>query len=283
MDRQNTAVIVCSDVHLCHIHWYGCASADRLEYMVDQLRAHRTQRPYEKILFLGDYSLDHWKWESGGSFLNDGVSNADNFAKQFAARLDVPFYMFPGNHEQYGNDTWRAITGGERRGCFTVGGYLFICCDNFAADLDPDVHSDGTYTACDLDFVRACLKQHPAMPAILCAHYFDLSHEPPAFFEFIKEERRITLLMAGHTHSLEVIPLGERADNVCMYLDGHFSYAGGGQPFAETMWGFSELVLTETGVEITYIEPANTVTIDGQELHHPHRERTQGFFTRRDI
>ena len=89
--------------------------------------------------------------------------------------------------------------------------------------------------------------------------------------------------MAGHTHSVEIVPLGDAAGNVQMYLDGNFSYAPGIEPFTAAMWGYSEVNLTEDGVEITYIEPENTVVSNGEETHHPRRERKQGFFPRRDL
>ena len=100
MSGKCTSVIVCSDVHLCHIDWYGCPAEKRLQYMVEELNLRYRQQPYEKILFLGDYSLDHWAWDRGGSVLNDGVSNTANFIRDFASRLDAPYAMIPGNHEQ---------------------------------------------------------------------------------------------------------------------------------------------------------------------------------------
>ena len=158
---KDTRVIVCSDVHLCHIDWYGLSCADRMDNMITNLNEYFDEKPYEKIVFLGDYSLDFWAFDQGGSYLNEGLSNTESFVKQFASRLKAPYYMAPGNHEQYGNEKWLEIVGNARHECFVVGKYLFVSCDNFSGNLDPDYHSDGTYTPTDIAFVKTCLDKYP--------------------------------------------------------------------------------------------------------------------------
>ena len=38
----------------------------------------------------------------------------------------------------------------------------------------------------------------------------------------------------------------------------------------DSMWGFRELILTDTYVESNYITPENRLVIDGAEVHHPY-------------
>lgn len=280
---ETTRVIFCSDVHLDHQDYGGIDREDRMAGMVEHLNQLRKERPYEKIVFLGDYSLDHWKWQVKGSWLERGVSETERFVKDYASRLEAPYYMLAGNHEQYGEALWQKFTGCSRQDYFVVGGYLIICCDNFAGDLDPDFHSDGTYTITDLDFVRKAMAEHPNLPVILCAHDFDYDKEPEEFFTFVKEEKRITALLAGHVHLADVHELGERAGNMVIYYDGHYSYAGGKGTLKDTMWGFCDAVLTDEGMDIRYVEPENDVTIDGEPYHHPYTEKNHRFFPRRDL
>lgn len=280
---MNSRVIFCSDVHLCHAAWYGKPSAERLDKMVNDLNELYAEHPYEKIIFLGDYSLDFWECEICGSWLREGVSNTVNFIKGYAERLKAPYYMIPGNHEQYGCEAWKKIAGTPRESCFTAGGYLFIACDNFAGSLDPDFHSDGTYTAVRLDFVKRKMREYPFLPVILCAHYFDLQKEPPEFFEFIKNEKRITFLICGHDHIVASEDMGERADHVCLYHDGHYSYAGEGKSLSEAGWGFCEAELRDNGVDIRYTVPAGNYEHEGEFTEFPACEMEHIFIKRRDI
>ena len=281
---SETKVIFCSDVQLCHLDWYGRSSADRMENMIDTFNRLFEEKPYEKIVFLGDYSLDFWKWDIGGSVLREGVSNTDNFVKHYAKRLKADYYMAPGNHDLYGYESWKKITGTDRDDAFVVGGYLIISCDNFSGVLEPDFHSDGIYTPTKLEFIREKMAEYPEVPVILCGHFFDKTKEPEAFFEFLKQEKRITLLICGHDHVVAIEDLGERAGNVSIYHDGHYSYSGiehDGTP--EFMWGFCEAVLSDEGIEIAYVEPANTIMVQDIPMEHTYRERQRRFFRRRDL
>lgn len=280
---METRALIASDVHLCHLVWNGVKAEDRLENMVEKMQAYYAQKPYEMVVFLGDYSLDHWKWQVGGSWVTQGVSNTDRFRKEYASRLPVPYYMMPGNHEQYGDELWKKITGAPRQGSFVLGGYLFVCCDNFAGELDPDYHHDGVYTITDLNFVRKAMAQHPKLPVVLCAHDFDLDKEPEEFYEFLKNEKRITVLLQGHVHITHICELGEKADNLCVVHAGHYAAPSGKRSVLDHMWGFLDLVLTDDGVDIRYVEPENDLEVDGQPYHHNYREQNHRFFKRRDL
>ena len=274
-------MIFCSDVHLCHIDWYGVSSKDRMENMITKLNEYYEEKPYEKIMFLGDYSLDFWAWDICGSYLREGVNNTENFKKYYADRLKAPYHMMAGNHEQYGDEKWEQITGVKRDSSFVAGGYLFIASDNFSGILDPDFHTDGEYSPTKIDFVKSEMEKHPDLPVILCSHFFDKTKEPPEFFEFLKNEKRIVFLICGHDHINTVTDFGE---DVKLYHDGHYSYAGGHQSPDKLMWGFCEAVLTDDGVDIRYIEPENELTLENGTPHkHTYREQTHVFFKRRDI
>jgi len=80
-----------------------------------------------------------------------------------------------------------------------------------------------------------------------------------------------------------VTDLEDRADRVCLYHDGHYSYAGAKKSLREIMWGFCEAVLSEDGVEMRYVEPDNKVMLKDGEYDHQYRERYHRFFKRRDL
>ena len=115
MDVKHRRILLVSDVHQCRFNFFGLPSAVRKEHMTAQLLKEYEEDPYDMILFLGDYSLDFWDRQEGGSYLNEThVSDTANLIRDYLSRLPVPYFMIAGNHEQYGRETWRKITGCDR-------------------------------------------------------------------------------------------------------------------------------------------------------------------------
>lgn len=288
---KDTRVIICSDLHLCKHpisggdpDWMGRSAEERMDNFVEKMNEYYEKAPYEKVVFLGDYSLDHEIPPLGT--MPFGPSDTERFIKDYASRLKTPYYMIPGNHEQYGYGTWLRMVGTSRQSAFTVGGYLFVCLDNYQGILDPEVGGNGQYTPTDLSFVKKKMEEYPNLPVILCSHFFELGEESEEFFDLLKNEKRIVCLFCGHDHRAAVTELGERADGVCMYHDGHYSFSGhcyGGHNEPLMMWGFCDVLLTEKGVKVFYFEPENTVTFRGETVVGKDNEKIHAFFPRRDI
>ena len=93
----------------------------------------------------------------------------------------------------------------------------------------------------------------------------------------------LVCLMCGHDHLCDSTDLGELADRVHMYHDGHYSYAGRQLSPRVLGWGYSEVALCEDGVRIRYIEPAADYVIDGEKYHREYCEREEIFYPRRDL
>lgn len=275
---MNKQVIICSDLHLCHHGWYGVEGEARLEEFLAAIKKIHQKTPIDQIFMLGDYSLDFWAWQIKGCYLNEGKSYTADFIKKFASRLPAPYLMLAGNHEQYGEEKWQELCGNSRQWAKKIGGWLFIGCDNFAGNLDPSEHSDGTYTPTDLAFIKEQLKLYPDSPAILLSHWFELTKEPQEFFDFLQKEKRITLLFCGHDHLHKITDLSEYGAEVSIYHDGNFSYT---RDPKEQLWGFCSLSLSDEGVEVQYIEPATALPQD-PALHHQERVSSSRFFRRRD-
>ena len=100
-------IILASDIHHCHVTWYGVSSEERMERLVTHLNDEFERDPYDVILFLGDYSLDFWEWDIKGCYINEGKSYTRTFVDMYAPRLRAPYMMIAGNHEQYGEAAWR--------------------------------------------------------------------------------------------------------------------------------------------------------------------------------
>jgi hypothetical protein len=174
--------------------------------------------------------------------------------------------MIAGNHEQYGHENWKRITGHERRVTVPYGNYLFIILDNFGGDLDPTDNSDGTYTPSDLAYIRAQMEAYPNTKVFLCAHDFNMEKETPEFCELLKREDRIICLFAGHTHRSDITDLGEACGHKCLIRDGQFSYS---RDIENSRWGWREVRFHDNGsVTTAYITPDSDMVLNGVMCHH---------------
>lgn len=94
--------------------------------------------------------------------------------KKYCSRFPQKTYLIPVNHEQYGNEKWKEITGFDREFSVVYGNYVFVMLDTFAGELDPTENSDGVYTGINIDLLKEVLQNHPDKKIILCAHHMDL-------------------------------------------------------------------------------------------------------------
>ena len=72
---MKTRILLASDTHWCHLAWYGMENRARLDKFAADIEAEAENSPVDALLFLGDYSLDHWKWGIKGCYLNEGIRN----------------------------------------------------------------------------------------------------------------------------------------------------------------------------------------------------------------
>ena len=261
-------ILLASDIHHCHLTWYGLSSEERMERLIRDLNAEYRRDPYEVILFLGDYSLDFWEWDTKGCYLNEGRSYTREFVEKVCPRLPSPYLMIPGNHEQYGEDMWRSLTGCSRKGVWTTDGWLFILLDNFSANLDPQQHSDGTFTPIDVDYVREQMDAYPDRRVVLCSHHFDFEKETPEGCRLVQDPR-IVCLASGHVHLSDIVTLPDALGGKKILRTGHYSYAAAPNPL-KFMHGFREMILTEDALFSRYITPANRIVLDGKAVDHPY-------------
>lgn len=241
-------IIFLSDVHDCHIDWYGIKTADRMEKMVKDLADRQTDHPADLLIVLGDVSLDFWQWNEKGSYLRTpSVSNTDHFVKNYLRRLPGPAYMIPGNHEQYGVEKWMEITGCPRSYIIEGGNAVFVLLDNFAGNLDPTEHSDGTHTQTNCEMVKYVLEQYPDDLIFLCAHHFDPAAESEEFRRLLAENDHIVALFQGHTHLSNVLPGSDATGGKPILQCGNYSYTDVKGDPADSFWGWRELEFDDDG------------------------------------
>lgn len=263
---RDVELVILTDVHLCHINWYGMTSEERMDKMINDVNAFYEKQPYDATLFLGDYSLDYWETGNFGSWRHRGVSNTYNFLTHYADRMTCPdYYILPGNHEQYGNDLWRAITGFDRQYYIKLGGYLIFMLDNFAGDLDPVTDNHGIYSPTAVEAIRGIMELNPGMPVFLCAHFFDLTKETEKFRELVRDER-VLALFCGHDHVRTIEDMGEAYGNKKIFHCGTFSYTDARHKYEEHPWGWRTLSLRENGIKVTYYTPESVAVVGGNPI-----------------
>ena len=242
-NRTHNRVLLVTDIHYCSKTWHDAACDTRAGALVEALHRQMEETPYDLILCLGDYSLDFWAWEEGGSYVNEPhVSFTKQFVDRYVPRFPVKPYLIPGNHEQYGNEKWQQITGFPRQFCVCYGDTLFVMCDTFGGNLDPTGHSDGTYTGIDADFLRQALERHPDKQVVLCMHDLIPEKESEEARALIRSNPRIRCAYAGHVHISETILLDESWRNLPLIHCGDFSYNLGSK---RLNWGFQLLDLNK--------------------------------------
>lgn len=250
-------VLIVTDVHYCQIEYGEISREEKAELLISQINAEYERDPFEFIIFLGDYSLDHWAWRSKGTWVVRGKSYTKELMERYFDRLPTPYYMLAGNHEQYGEELWRSITGKSREAVVELGDYLFILWDSYGAELDPDYNSDGKYTAPDVAKIRGIMDGHPDKHVILCSHWF-----APCNSEEEKElisDPRVVCLFVGHSHSSKVLTLTEDYAEKKLIQSGAWV---AGKP-DEGAWGVRDLYLDEEKVVSRYLVAEHTIYNEG--------------------
>ena len=261
-------ILLMSDIHNCHMNTYGVSNDERMQRLFTHLNEEYRRAPYEMLLMLGDYSLDFWEYDILGSFLREDRSYTREFVEKYCHLIPSPWKMIAGNHEQYGEEKWREITGCNRRECWATDGWLFLLLDSFAANLDPAVHSDGTFTPIDVAYVREKMAEYPDHRVILCAHHFDFDRETQAAKDLIRD-KRIVCLFSGHVHRSDILTLPEELGGKKILRTGQYSYSAA-QSILDSMWGYREVCLYDDRLTSRYITPENSIHMDGKEILHPY-------------
>ena len=237
-------ILFLSDLHDCHIHWYGTTTSDRLEKMVKDVEA---AGHFDQLIVMGDVSLDFWGWNEGGSYLQETPrSNTAHFMKTYMPRLPKPSCIIPGNHEQYGTEKWQEITGWGREYVLETKCALFIAVDGYSGNLDPTEHSDGTYQPVNCDFIEKAMADCPDKPVFLLSHFFEMNKESDRFKALLKNNDRILAMMVGHTHRSAVLDAGEETGHKPILQCGNYSYSGEKEP-GICFWGWRELIFEDDG------------------------------------
>lgn len=248
-----------SDFHYCQ-EIYGEISIDeKARRLINQINDEHKKHPIDYILMLGDYSLDYWGWFTKGAYLTKGESYTARFFERYAKALPAPYFALAGNHEQYGEQFWKQITGNARSGAVTVGDTVFIMWDSYGADLDPTDHSDGTYTPPNVNEIRKIMDKNKGKRFILCSHYFNPCYTKEEI-ELINEPS-IACLFIGHTHYACTEDLPTEYGGKKMIHCG--SYAGI-SPAEKYPWGLRDLYIDENGIESSYLVAEHSLFQNGK-------------------
>lgn len=267
-------IILASDLHYCRQNWLGVDPDVRMQKFIDDMRAEYEKEPFEALLLLGDYSLDHWKWQTKGSYLEEGISCTELFVDKYLSQLEdlpIEIRMIPGNHEQFGKRLWNKLTGHRREEIYVTGDWLFILMDTYSDGLNPTEHSDGIYTGADVNFIRCAMLSHPGKKVIICSHYIEPWKDTEAFCRILRNDR-VKCLFAGHTHRSEIWHMEEKYGSKCVIFTGQYSEPGETPP-TKSMWGYRRLILTDEYLESCYVTPQNTIVYNGETIVHPYGEQ----------
>ena len=262
-------ILIMSDTHYCQKEWYGISNDERAARLIRDINEEHESVPFDLILHLGDFSLDFWEWETLGTYIGEGRSYTDEFMTRYATGLpDVPRFFLPGNHEQYSDGDWLKIAKNHREGYVISEDVIFYMRDSFGGNLNPDFHSDGTYTPLDADKIFRVLEENPDKKVIICCHIFNLELESEnEGAKRLLSDERVICIFAGHNHSSHAEKLPPEFGSKMLIFDGNYSYANKARHPAPHYWGFRELYIDDGGLVTNYVIPENDMTVDGEKIH----------------
>lgn len=272
-----TRILLASDIHYCEHGWFGISRDEKAENLCADLSAEYEKHPYSALLLLGDYSLDHWVWDTKGTYLTKGISDTKLFVDRYLGRMvpeGVEVRMIAGNHEQYGEELYRKLTGFNRRDHLICGNTLFILTDTFGGDLDPTDHSDGTYIGVNMADITALMTKHSDKKVIICAHCFDMEQESEEFKALLRSENRILCLICGHNHKSIVSTTGAENGNKPILYTGNYSYSGEKDP-KRCLFGYRELIITDESITSKYISRPHVYTVNGETFTSEYTEQDE--------
>ena len=247
---EKRRVLLLSDIHYCQEEFGGISIDEKAQRLIEQINTEYQKDPFVLILFLGDYSMDHWRGGSQGTWLTRQVSYTKLFVDKYCHLLPAPYYMLAGNHEQFDEKQWQEITGCSRSAHFVVGDYLFVLWDSFGDNLNPVEHADGTYTPPDTEKIWNIMSQYPEKMVILCSHYFRPTCEPAECA--LISDPRVVCLFQGHTHDPDVITLAEEYGAKKLIQTGGWADVA---PGSNWVWGVRELYLEDNRITSGYLVP----------------------------
>lgn len=233
----------------------GYTQAQRMEFMMEEIRREHEKEPLTAILIPGDLSVDDY------DFRNLPYNYCEKFKKEYMDQMPAPVYAMPGNHDSYSNEQWQAMFGTPRQFSVVLGGALFLMADTYNAPTNGA--SGSPYTGLDMAWIRAELEKHPDKPAFLLSHYIHWRKEGDLAL-LLREYPRIRALFVGHSHRYETVRLGEEYNNRSIYDIGAYSYYTrptlGKWDFnvfhQEWRWGYQMLTLEGDTYETQHISPA---------------------------
>ena len=260
-------VLLTSDMHCTDLYgreWYGLTNEERMQHWVDTMLKEHQADPFDAIFIPGDISLDYHDKKTP---YDKGYSTGQDFIKNYLSQLPpLPRFILPGNHEQFTDEDWLALTGNHRQGSVILGNNTFVMLSNFAEDLGHTYDSSDKYSKADVDYIRSQIEAHPQNNVYLVSHYFNLDLDSEAFRSLLKTETRIKGLFMGHTHLNRVLPLGEEYRNLVIAETGNFSYTLE-KDLTKGFWGFRDLVITPDTAVSHYIVAESNAIIDGKQVH----------------
>lgn len=274
----NLRVLITSDIHHTSVNtWYGISSDQRMRLWVNAIKKEHERAPIDLIIIAGDTSLDHYS--NVGSYTTQRISTTKSFVENYVSQLPegIPVYILPGNHEQFSNAQWKAMTGNDRQFTVEMKGNLFVCLDNYNSKLEPNRTGDPDYTPTDVDYVKEQMEKYPDCKNVwLVAHAFEHEQETDAFKSLLKGEKRIKGLFAGHTHQCSVIKLDNSFGGKKIAQTGNYSYTWytaipetiNMADVKNSFWGFRELNITsETAISNYIIAETKGPIVNGEVLN----------------
>ena len=248
----------------------GHTQKEKLDCIIDDVKAFTDKQNIDGILVLGDLSIDDYR------FRNLPENYCQKFKEDCMSQFSQPTYAIPGNHDSYPDDMWRDVFGYGRQYSFKLKDAAFIMLDTFN-DCPAHTASGSKYTGIDMEFLRAELKKYESERIFICSHFFRVSEYPDEFIEILNTNPRIVCLFDAHTHKNRIFH-DERIKQPKINIGG-YGYQGekreDGKWYFDRYddawaWGYEVLEWNDTVAHVYHVKPARRYVGCNGVFEHPY-------------
>lgn len=245
VETADCRVLLVSDMHLDSMSWFTLNANDRLAIIIEAINKENRKRPLDAVFVLGDCS------STDTTDLSNSYSWFEECVEQYLPRINVPYYVLHGNHDEISDAQWATWFPQGKNFTVVIGGYAFICVDNFSGAPDADNRGAGdSQAAINISWFNTQVTKLKDKKIFVLGHYISNAFDT-ALVNAIGNNSNIVCAFEGHGHNSTITTL---SNGKKVFMDGFCAY--GTADNATGYWRFQNLEL-RSGSMITenqYVE-----------------------------
>ncbi len=231
---------------------YQYTQKEKIQRVFSDISKENSRSPLDAVLILGDMSLDDY----GTRNLHQNF--CEKFKEECLDKLTVPYYVIPGNHDSYPEETWRELFGTGREYVLELCDSVFVMGDTFKGTVHngPSAPLD----TIDETMLTDALEKYKGKKIFICAHHVRDEAFTEKCRKLVSESDDVICMFRGHTHINRILEFcGKKVFDI-----GGYAYNGkmvNGKYDAciydfAWAWGYQILEIYDDKVKTYHVKPA---------------------------